>query len=342
MRWTHRAVPIAATLALWCGAELAFATSAEAQLSLRRPRSAATSNVGYVDNAIVGTQIQLRYDVALEANSPDRAEFIYGKCGCFAVLGADPDAPGPVGTLPAGADPLTTPLIETSLDFQEIVLDGEYAFHDRVSVFAEIPLRIVRGDVIPDGSGIGDIQAGFKVAAVADEERYVTFQLKSYLPTGSASDGLGTDHVSLEPGILYHEGAGERLKAEAELKLWIPVDGSSNAGTGISTSDNYYGNVLRYGVGLGYDATPQAQVRFTPVVELVGWRVLSGIGATSVDGSPAMATVADADGTNILNLKLGARFGVGADNSIYLGYGKALTDEVWYDDIFRVEYRLIP
>jgi hypothetical protein len=70
--------------------------------------------------------------------------------------------------------------------------------------------------------------------------------------------------------------------------------------------------------------------------------VLGGIGAWSPDGTPSNAVIADADGTNIVNVKLGGRFGVRASDAIYVGYGTALTDAHWYDDVFRVEYRLVP
>ena len=109
------------------------------QQGRRRRRSASSSNVGYVDNAIVGTQLQLRYDYAQGANRPDRAEFIYGKCGCYREVAmalppnGDPNAPGPAASL-VGKDPFTTPFIETNLDYHDIVLDGEYAFHDRICI----------------------------------------------------------------------------------------------------------------------------------------------------------------------------------------------------------------
>ena len=82
MRWTPRGIAVTICLVLWCGSQLASPVVAEAQ-NRRGPRSVATSNVGYIDNAIVGTQFQLRYDNAREANSSDRAEFIYAKCGCY-------------------------------------------------------------------------------------------------------------------------------------------------------------------------------------------------------------------------------------------------------------------
>ena len=43
---------------------------------------------------------------------------------------------------------------------------------------------------------------------------------------------------------------------------------------------------------------------------------------------------------NIVNLKIGARLGMPNRSSIYVGYGKALTDNAWYDKIVRAEYRM--
>jgi hypothetical protein len=70
-------------------------------------------------------------------------------------------------------------------------------------------------------------------------------------------------------------------------------------------------------------------VRFAPVVELVGWHVLSGY---QTGGTP------DATGTNIVNLKVGARTAFDR-GSVYVGYGHALTTARWYEDIVRFEYR---
>src|SRR5215471_20475389 len=82
-----------------------------------RPRLA-DSATGYIDNAIIGSQIRFRFDSSFGVNSPDRAEYFYGKCGCFRFLppsnpAFDPNAPGPGG---AGQ-------IESKLDFQELRLD---------------------------------------------------------------------------------------------------------------------------------------------------------------------------------------------------------------------------
>ena len=90
--------------------------------------------------------------------------------------------------------------------------------------------------------------------------------------------------------------------------------------------------MLFYGIGPSYVVYDGNGVRIAPVVELVGWRVLSGFEAPP--GTPST----DASGTNIVNLKFGARFNFKTQSSLYVGYGHALTSESWYDDIVRVEY----
>ena len=65
-----------------------------------------------------------------------------------------------------------------------------------------------------------------------------------------------------------------------------------------------------------------------PVAEIVGWSVLDGF-----------KTAGPADGDEIINLKLGTRIRGRFRGSWYVGYGFALTDDVWYDEIFRLEYR---
>ena len=298
------------------------------------------SNTGYIDNAIVGTNLRLRYDIASDGDRPDRAEFLYGKCVCFTALfgqrGAD--SPGP-------AD---------SFDYQEVELTYEYAFRDRFSIFVEVPFRSIDVRVVGspsgpfgpdvDNSGLGDLRVGVKYALFGRNNRYLTFQAKAYLPTGEAKTGLGTDHASFEPGLLFLAKLSDRLTVAGELRLWLPLDGSPDPvptlvpledGTqGIPSYGDFSGEILRFGVGLGYESG-NGSVRVTPVAELVGWSVLDGF-ATNVTSPGAFE---DSGGDLIVNLKLGARVRAGSSGSIYLGYGFALTDDVWYDDVLRLEYR---
>jgi hypothetical protein len=269
--------------------------------------AAAFANGGYIDPAIPRTMFRLRFEAGYRDNRPDRAEFFYAKCGC----------------LPGGRGPT---LPETSIDYQEVYAYGEYALGDRFSVFLEVPWRFLNPEVNDNANGFSDLMAGFKFALIADPCQFLTFQFKAYAPTGDSNDGLGTGHTSLEPGLLYYRRLGERLTLEAELRDWIPVGGT-----------DFAGNVLRYGVGLGYDVWRSGHRRLTPIVELVGWTVLSGKESNmNVPGS-----IADASGDTIVNAKVGVRYYFGERSDVYVGYGRALTGEVWYKDIIRAEYRLV-
>lgn len=267
---------------------------------------------GYIDSAIVGSQFRFRFDAAYNNPMPDRVEFFYGQCG---ILGG----PGP-------------PAIETSVDYQEFIPYLEWAFNERFSVFVETPIRLINPDVNQNAGGFSDLNAGFKYALIACPDEYLTAQLRIYTPTGQADLGLGTGHVSIEPSILYFRRFNECWTLQAELRDWIPIS-DSVAGNG----DNFAGNVLRYGVGLGYDlwscCDGCTSKRLTPVGEIVGWTILDGFG---FDGN--IPAEVDQAGVTIVNAKLGARYTVN-EHSFYAGFGTALTGEVWYQDIFRLEYR---
>ena len=300
--------------------EPAFSFAPERALALGgETTTRAQSSVGYIDSAIPLTQFRLRFDAAYDDNRPDRAEFFYAKCGCFRINGSDPKAPGPPGSPPSR--------IETSVDYQDIASYLELAVNQRISAFVEVPVRFLNPEVLNNTAGIGDMNAGFKVALLHDDCRFVTFQFRTYIPTGKPEAGLGTDHVSLEPALLGYQRLTDRLVLEGELRDWIPIGGT-----------DFAGNIIRYGAGLGYDAFRSCKVRVTPVAEFVGWTVLGG---KELAVAGPVATVLDASGDTIVNLKVGARVGIGEHSDLYFGYGRALTGAVWYKDILRLEYRLI-
>ncbi len=271
-----------------------------------------SSAVGYIDPAIPLTQFRLRLDAAYRDNRPDRAEFFYPKCGCFKIAGLDPRAPGP-------------PLAETRVDYQDISSYFEFAPSKTFSGFVEIPVRFLNPEVNANTSGLADINAGFKWAFIYDEDTVATFQFRTYAPTGDAFKGLSTDHVSLEPAFLLFQRLTDRLNLEGELRDWIPIGGT-----------DFAGNVIRYGVGLDYRLFKTGDFQVVPVAEFVGWTVLSGKEFANPPG-----VILDAAGDTIVNVKVGARFWFGPHSDVYVGYGRALTGDVWYKDILRLEYRLV-
>jgi hypothetical protein len=305
--------------ALLAGAALlAFGSSAHAQ------RQVADSNSGYIDSALIGNVARFRFDAGYDDNVPDRAEFFYGKCGCFRVLGADPRAPGP-------------PKLEKGVDYQDLSGYLEYAVTDRLSGFVELPYRFLNPEVNANASGLADMNAGFKWAFISTDDWVMTFQFKTYAPTGDAERGLGNNHVSLEPGLLFWGRLTDKLIMEGEFRPWFPAGGT-----------DFEGNILRYGLGFSYDLYHIGCARVVPVVEFVGWTILSGmqlpippqIELTPQGFAYDIIPAQPADGETIVNVKLGVRAYFAERSSLYVGYGRALTGTVWYKDMLRVEYRL--
>lgn len=273
----------------------------------------------YIDSALIRSQVRVRFDAAYNDNRPDRAEFFYAKCGCFKAAGLDPKAAGP-------------PQPETNVDYQDISTYVELALASRFSVFVEGPVRFLNPEVNDNTAGFSDMNVGVKAALISSQDQVLTFQFRTYIPTGDSDRGLGTDHVSLEPSLLLWQQLSDKAYMEAELRDWIPIGGS-----------NFAGNVLRYGVGFAYyilgepqlpGQNVQQKLAVAPMVEFVGWTVLSG-----KEFAPDIG-VKDAAGDTILNAKFGLRVNYGDSQSIAVSYGRALTGAVWYKDIIRVEYRL--
>ncbi len=264
------------------------------------------SSVGYIDNAIPGSMVRLRFDSAYDFRRPNRSEFFY--------------APGP----PQGGG-LVLP--ESNVDYQEASIYAEALLCQGVSAFFEVPWRFLNPDINDNGNGLSDINAGFKWAFLANECSVLTLQVKAYFPSGEEDRGLGNDHYSIEPGLLFYKSLDPRWALEGELRYWIPIDGGQFAGS-----------VLRYGIGLQYELYNDCEHWITPVVELVGWTALDG--EQSILHPSGLVETESAEGDTIVNLKLGVRFGVGAGD-FYAGYGRSLTGDAWYENIFRFEFRLL-
>jgi hypothetical protein len=258
---------------------------------------------GYIDYARPMNQFRIRYDAMYDMNRPDRAEYFYGKCGCFGG-----NAPGPRR-------------LERSVDAQDTTFYLELAPVQRFSVFIDVPIRAINPERNENATGLGDIRYGFKYAFIYDDTQIMTFQLRGFAPSGDARKGLGTSHNTLEPSILYMKQIGQNITVFGEFGDWIPLDGT-----------DFAGNVLYYGVGVGYTMFGQNGFFVTPLAEAIGWTVLSG-----QELNPQAGAVS-ASGDQIINGKLGVRAG-NQRHDVYVGYGRALTGEVWYQDIVRFEYR---
>lgn len=279
------------------------------------PFSTSDTNVGYIDSAIPATQIRFRFDSAYGNPTPDRAEFFYRASTAATGLPISP--------------------AETGVDYQEVWTSLEWSPSPMWSISLDVPFRFINPELNPNREGFSDIQISAKGVLWMDSDQALTAQLRAYLPTGDADRLLGTDHVSLEPALLYAARLNSATLWENELRLWIPIDGTEIAG------ENFAGPILRYGTGVGVDLYQASdhccgtRERLTAVAEFVGWTILDGLATVPQNSSTAQLISVDGDTT--LNAKLGLRW-TEPKHSLFMGYGRSLTGDVWYHDILRAEY----
>lgn len=279
------------------------------------------SMVGYIDDPTVQSEVRVRFDAGFNDPQPDLAEFFYQGHSA-------PVSP--------------TAAFQRTLNFQQLYLNAEYTPGRSVSGFLQIPYRWIQPIFIPSatrtpdlfsGSGISDVQAGLKYGVIASETRNLTLQLRADFPSGDGSKGFGTGHYSLEPMGLFYQRLTDRAAVEAELGDSHPIGGTIYRASATSAPQKFDGDVMMYGLGPSYEALIRDNYSIAPVVELVGWHVFGGLQTNTAN------QVESGAGANIFNLKLGARVTFSGSNSIYAGYGRGLTSNIWYRNLFRIEYR---
>ena len=273
---------------------------------------------GFIDSAVIQSQFRIRFDSASNGTFPDRAVYQFApRSGVFEI------------------------------DYTEISAYLEYAIRPRLSVVADLPIRFVEvrgsGGTTDTEQGAGDLNFGIRYQAFQDCQRAVAFQVLVRTPTGVAGDiGIGeTNFVDvplglsiprIEPGILFQSQSqrDDRSTVFGEFKVNVPLEEVTDPGLGIT--ENFAGTVLRYGLGVGYDVFHDCcnDRRLTSVAEFVGWTVLGGL-KTNPAGPPF-----DGEDT-IFNIKVGARWTQG-NRTFYGGYSRAITDQVWYEGLFRADY----
>ena len=293
-----------AVLAAAALASLAMPARAPAQGS--GDPTVSDSRDGYIDSAIPGNEFRLRFDASYDDNRPNRAEFFYPR-----------PAPGGPGFL----------LPEKRVDFQDLSAYLEGGITGRLSGFVEVPWRFLNPEVNADHNGLGDVNAGFKYAFIRDSDLVATFQLRTWVPTGDPHLGLGNDHVSLEPALLVWKPIMGQFGLEGELRYWAPVGGT-----------DFAGDIIRYGLGLHYDLPRVGGVQVSPTATFVGWTVLGG--KEAVLRPSGLVTVDDAARETVVNFKIGVRVWSERFGDVFVGYGRPLTGDRWYENTLRVEWRL--
>ena len=211
----------------------------------------------FTDFARPQTITRFRYDRGWNLQFPDRNEYFWAKQNItnnLSTVGGRPYLRGIGG----GNGPNFPPKVvkarkvpspprhggvfgETGLNYDQIFLYQEAASASG-SLFVEQNYRSMYPDITPHTAGFGDLNFGIKSLLLDCELMQLTFQFKTYTPTGQAKKGFGTGHFSLEPSLLLSVRLAEDTYFQGQLAEWIPIGGN----------EDYQGALIKYNFSVNH------------------------------------------------------------------------------------------
>ncbi len=216
-----------------------------------------------------------------------------------------------------------------SLSFSQLYLYQEIA-SARGSFFIEMPYRQISPRFGPTSAGFGDLNLGVKSLWFDTELLVVSFQFKTYIPTGNSMAGLGTGHVSLEPSVLASLQLTESTYLQGQIAQWIPIAGTQGIAGGVFGSFFSLNQIL-------YKYTPNSMLIGT--FEADTWSFQNG-GYTGITGPNNKNGHFGSQGS-YCNIGPGLRMSL----CNQIDFGGAITFPVtsgrWGDPYLRVEMRFL-
>ena len=237
--------------------------------------------------------------------------------------------------------------ITRSVFYQDLGLYTEGAA-DRFSFFVEAPYRHVSpqtADVnfalnpvqVPcRHSNFADMNVGTKAMLLDCELIQITFQFKTFIPTGDFTNGLGTAHVSLEPSLLFNLRLSPKDYLQGQFAYWIPIGGDPV----------YQGNIFHFHLSCNHVlCCPCPGLRLIGTVEVNEWSVCNGA-FTATDflaGDPAngnrLSPVAAPAVSTMASAGPGVRLFICDKIDLGVGTAFAFTTDHWAKELIRAEFR---
>jgi hypothetical protein len=182
----------------------------------------------FVDTARPRTMQRIRYNGLTDVQFPDRAEFFWAREMLPGGPGKGPGKPKIVKFAKHYRGELSTNIAQLTY-YQE-------AASERASFFIELPYQATNPVYTPRHAGFGDMNLGTKAMFFDCELMQLTFQFKTYIPTGNPANGTGNGHTTLEPSLLTSVRLAPKTYFQGQLAEWIPLGGDMN----------YQGSILHY------------------------------------------------------------------------------------------------
>jgi len=264
-----------------------------------------------LDTVMPTNQYGIRFDAAYHWRAPDLGE----------LLVAQPQSAGGTGL----------PVADKRLNYQDFDFVSEFG-NSTVSAKTIIPLRLIDGTDNGDTAGLGDVEMDTKLVMLNGE--YIKFAQFTgmHFNSGDSMKGLGTGHISIEPGMLASLKCSDETYLHAEMKFLFPI--AANA--------EQKSNLLTWGLGLSHVLYDYDSFAVIPSVEAVFYTVYNG---GFIEPGPVPVFVGN-NWVTVPTLHYGVRMMTDRVRDLGLiefGFsgGFSFGANVWYEDIFRVEVRVI-
>ena len=275
----------------------------------------------FADYARPRTVTRLRYDNLEAMTRPDRNQFF---------LNSVTVPSGRRGRVPGN-------LLFARL--QQLYLYQEAA-GERGSFFVEIPYRQVNMSWEPTQAGFGDINFGIKSLLFDCEMLQISFQFRTYMPSGNYVNNLGTGQFALDPSILTSLKLTPSTYFQGQFGNWIPLGGPGNVN--LSSGDKMAGGVFYWLMSVNqvlWYATPDSPLIAT--LEMDGWSFENGGYTSAIRSGGTPHRVPDGGGVSYFNIGPGLRQSV----CNRLDFGGAITWATdtahWAQPWLRLEARFL-
>jgi hypothetical protein len=194
-----------------------------------------------------------------------------------------------------------------------------------VSMIFEMPYRTVDPVYGNYAAGFGDMNIAMKTLLFDCELLQVSMIMRTYIPTGNFTNGLGVGHVSLEPSLVWGIKLCPETYMQGQVAEWIPIGGTPG----------YQGSILHYHFSLN-----QTLVRILPNVPLVGTMEFNGWsfqGGSYTD--PFLGPYQMAGGYTYASGGAGLRLFICDKIDFGFAFALALTPQHFADQLYRSEFR---
>ena len=159
----------------------------------------------FADYARPRTVTRLRYDNLESMTRPDRNQFWIKQCETAPRM---------------QRHRITNPRAR----LQELYLYQEVAASAAASS-SRYPYRQINQSYAPTQAGFGDINFGIKSLLFDCEMLQITFQFRTYTPSGNFMNNLGNGHFAVDPSILTSLKLGPTTYFQGQFGNWIPLGG---------------------------------------------------------------------------------------------------------------------